>query len=289
MSLSHSCVRPVDGAVADVDRVLHRTALTGVGAFRCPPSHPKFADSGPIRNHCFVFPRTMSRIEHDRGDRFIADPTVVSLYNAGQVYRRAMVSPEGDHCDYFVVAPTVLRDALAARQSTAAEGDGTALFRQAYVRSAPRLYAAQRTVFRRVRARAIDDLELESAVFQLLDAVLDAGADVTPRALRGTPRARRQVDDVRRLLATEFSRPLSLTAIARAVQASPYHLSRAFRAATGQSIHQYRIQLRLRAALDRLPGCQDLTALALDLGFSSHSHFSATFRRTFGYAPSAWR
>jgi AraC-like DNA-binding protein len=38
-----------------------------------------------------------------------------------------------------------------------------------------------------------------------------------------------------------------------------------------------------------LDGCGDLTALALDLGFSSHSHFTDAFRRRFGMAPSSLR
>jgi AraC-like DNA-binding protein len=44
--------------------------------------------------------------------------------------------------------------------------------------------------------------------------------------------------------------------------------------------------LGLARALAELPHADDLTALALDLGFSSHSHFSAVFRRTFGLTPS---
>jgi AraC-like DNA-binding protein len=38
----------------------------------------------------------------------------------------------------------------------------------------------------------------------------------------------------------------------------------------------------------RLPESRgNLTALALELGFASHSHFTDTFRRAFGVAPSA--
>ena len=35
--------------------------------------------------------------------------------------------------------------------------------------------------------------------------------------------------------------------------------------------------------------CDDLTDLGLDLGFSSHSHFSAAFRAAYGRTPSAFR
>lgn len=69
-----------------------------------------------------------------------------------------------------------------------------------------------------------------------------------------------------------------------------FTLARIFKARTGLSLHAYRNQLRLRSALERLrePGV-DLIDIALDLGFSSHSHFTETFRRTFGKPPSAVR
>jgi AraC-like DNA-binding protein len=52
-------------------------------------------------------------------------------------------------------------------------------------------------------------------------------------------------------------------------------------------LYRYLTRLRLRAALERLAdGARDLTALALELGFSSHSHFADAFRREFGRTPS---
>jgi AraC-like DNA-binding protein len=52
-------------------------------------------------------------------------------------------------------------------------------------------------------------------------------------------------------------------------------------------IHRYLTLLRLRASLDRLAeGASNLTALALEFGFSSHSHFADAFRREFGRTPS---
>jgi AraC-like DNA-binding protein len=69
-----------------------------------------------------------------------------------------------------------------------------------------------------------------------------------------------------------------------------FHLARTFKARTGFSLHGYRNQLRLRAALERLRDPKAaLIDIALDLGFSSHSHFTETFRRNFGKTPSAVR
>src|SRR5947207_2543337 len=77
---SPSAVTP-QTALPPFDRVVFETPSVRVGAFRCPPSHPSFADSGPIRDHCFVFPRTPVLIQHKDRRPFAADPTVVTLYN----------------------------------------------------------------------------------------------------------------------------------------------------------------------------------------------------------------
>lgn len=285
--LSKSCLRPVADEVRDVDRLIAETPLVGVGAFRCAPDHPRFTDSGPIRNHCFVFPRTSSVIEHDSGDRFVGDQTRISLYNPGQAYLRSAISPEGDHSDYFVVAPHVLRDALAARRAAMADADDTRLFPRSHTTSAAPLYLRQRRLFQAARDTRLDAFEIESAVMSLLDDVLTGvvrPADPVRRVV--TPAF---VEDAERLLAARYADSLSLNDLSRSLGVSAFHLCRVFRAHTGTSLHQRRDQLRLRAALNRLEQQQDLTTIALDVGYSSHSHFTAAFRRAFGVAPSRLR
>jgi AraC-like DNA-binding protein len=62
-----------------------------------------------------------------------------------------------------------------------------------------------------------------------------------------------------------------------------------FRKVEGMPLYRYQLRLRLARALDLLPGYEDLTQLGLDLGFSSHSHFSAAFREAYGRSPSEFR
>jgi AraC family transcriptional regulator len=82
---------------------------------------------------------------------------------------------------------------------------------------------------------------------------------------------------------------LRLADIAAALGVSAFHLCRSFRMATGSTLHACRNRLRLQHALDRVTSGEDLTTLALDLGYSSHSHFTSAFRRLFGATPSAVR
>lgn len=272
-----------------VDRVVRRTSSVSVGAFRCPRRHPLFADSGPIENDVFVFPRTRVTIAHAGGRRFVADPTVVTLYNRGQLYARGPVDEVGDHCDYYAVDRALALELARARDPGVDERP----FRFDHAPSPPGAYMRQRALFDRLAgADPPGDLEIDETVLGLLASVLDAaqGAHARMGALPDERDGDEVVLRTRMVLGARFAESLSLTDLARAVGVSRGRLCRVFRRRTGTTLHAYREQLRLRAALTALetPGC-DLTGLALDLGYSSHSHFSANFRRSFGRPPSAAR
>jgi AraC-like DNA-binding protein len=87
-------------------------------------------------------------------------------------------------------------------------------------------------------------------------------------------------------LEAEFANRSLLADVARAVGASPAHLTVLFRRVEGVPLHRYLMQLRLQRAVAMLPCADDLTKLALEVGFSSHSHFTAAFRRRYGVTPS---
>jgi AraC-like DNA-binding protein len=64
---------------------------------------------------------------------------------------------------------------------------------------------------------------------------------------------------------------------------SPFHLAHVFSKEVGTSVYRYAIRLRLANALNAvLDSNVDLTSIALDTGFASHSHFTARFREFFG-------
>lgn len=98
----------------------------------------------------------------------------------------------------------------------------------------------------------------------------------------GTPAVERALAH----LAEHFTRNDTLAQIGQAAASSPFHLARAFRRVTGTSLHGHRTRLRITEALRRLDGgADDLAALALDLGFCSHGHFTQVFRRACGATP----
>jgi len=134
--------------------------------------------------------------------------------------------------------------------------------------------------------QAPDDLVAEEAVVALLRAALQ---DDRPRPTRVGPTTRWLIRQAKEFLASELSTDISLSDVGQAVGASPAYLTDVFRREEGVALHQYLTHLRLARALAELPHADDLTVLALDLGFSSHSHFSAVFRRVFGLTPSRFR
>jgi AraC-like DNA-binding protein len=273
--------------VPSPDRVVFATPDVCVGAFRCPIDHPSFRNSGPSSHDCFAFPRTAVVIRH--GDRrIVADATVATLYNRAQEYEREPLSPNGDVCEWFGVSPRLLRDVLAARDERAAQDERRPIrFTHAPIDAS--LYLRQRAVYRAVAGRGADPLWAEEAILDLTDRVLAAAYDAPSPAV-DTRRTRDLVHDTACVLARDPAAPLGLAAIADAIGASMFHVSRCFRAGTGRTLHDYRTELRLRASLEGLESAhRDLSRVALDSGFSSHSHFTAAFRRRFGITPSAAR
>ena len=70
---------------------------------------------------------------------------------------------------------------------------------------------------------------------------------------------------------------------------SPVYLTQIFQEVEGLPLYRYQLRLRLARALDLLAQYDDLTSLSLDLGFSSHSHFTTAFRQAYGRSPSQFK
>lgn len=280
---------------ANYDRIHFRSGPFTIGSFTCRPGDPGFDDTGPIGGYLLVFPRTAVTITHAGCDSDVADRTVVMTYNLGQEYRRDPLSPEGDHCDWFAVAPEAVVDVAAAWDPTVLDRPSRPFrFRRGPADAS--LYLAQRQLVTEVSTGAgADAAAVEEGVLTLLEGAVAASYRVrgfspvaaSPGAWR---RQRALVEAVREELARDHRVAVTLADLGDRLGASPFHLSRLFRRYTGTTVHRYRDELRLRYALGRLRDPRaDLTEVALDAGYSSHSHFGRAFRRAFGAPPSAIR
>src|SRR5215471_4582260 len=87
-----------------------------------------------------------------------------------------------------------------------------------------------------------------------------------------------------------FDSDLSLQALANESGYSRVHFVRMFRVATGYSPHNYLLNLKLERVQELLKNpAKSLIDIALDCGFSSHSHMTRLFRKMVGVTPSAYR
>ena len=274
--------------MVDPDRVVWESGLVRVGAFRCPVGDPLFFDSGPARNYCFVFPRTAVSIQHEDERAFVANPNIVTFYNCGQEYRRGAISPHGDRCDWFGVSAEVARDVVRSFDE-AVDDRPERPFRFSRGLSDATSFLMQRRLFASVAAGGpVEALALEEAVIALLERVV--GSVYGARRSGAPVKQEDAICEAERILSRNWDRDLHLADVAREVGLSVYHLCRTFRRITGNTLHQYRSELRVRACLELVaaPGAR-LVDVAMDAGFCSHSHFTNAFHRAFGEPPSALR
>jgi AraC family transcriptional regulator len=133
-----------------------------------------------------------------------------------------------------------------------------------------------------LRSGSAGAAESEELLFDALGCLFKDARAMRLRRFDGSRRLAR----VEEAIIAQAGENLRIGQLAELAGCSPFHLCRMFRAQTGQSLRQFRLQQRLGTALGRLAeGEDDLAALACDLGFSSHSHMTAAFRRQFGRSP----
>jgi AraC-like DNA-binding protein len=95
---------------------------------------------------------------------------------------------------------------------------------------------------------------------------------------------------VRDLIDRAYAERLDIPALARSANVSESYFSRSFKAAFGETPHQYVMSRRMERA-KALLRTNDLsvTEICLAVGFTSLGSFSSQFRRLVGTSPTAYR
>jgi AraC-like DNA-binding protein len=95
---------------------------------------------------------------------------------------------------------------------------------------------------------------------------------------------------VRDLIDRAYAAPLDVPALARSAHVSEAYFSRSFKAAFGETPHQYLLRRRMERAKALLrAGKLPVTEVCLAVGFTSLGSFSTQFRRFVGESPTAYR
>jgi AraC-like DNA-binding protein len=278
-------------------RSLYDSPIVSVRDYRCRAGRGGPAAEEHAALNQIVFVRRGAFCKHFGRRAVTADVNQAVFFAKGSTYRVSHPADCGDRGTVFVPSPRVLNDIIRELDPSI---DDRPEWPFPFV-TGPcdcGVFWRHHELVRRLEAAETDPPEplwAGGTALRLIADVLEAAF-----ARHGLPRKRRRHDTdadhadraeaAKTYLASRLGERVTLGDVAGAVHASPFHLARVFQQRTGVPVHRYLTRLRLRAALERLAGgADDLTALALELGFSSHSHFAAAFRREFRRTPSGVR
>ncbi len=212
----------------------------------------------------------------------VATPNHAVFISSGQPYRVTFPGCIGDECLTLRLSAEGLAQLVPEAMSRDGFDDSIAASRAVLP---PAAILARGLLWRRFRRGEADPLLVEELGVGLLSSALRA-----VRGSRAKGRKLRHVERVKEAISTSPERKWTLAELAGMVGISPCHLAHVFKEESGTSVYRYALRSRLAKALNAvLDSNLDLTSIALDAGFASHSHFTARFRAFFGLTPDALR
>ena len=280
---------PLRGAGGELEaRWLFDGPVLRIGSWKCRSRGESRGDGRSLGWYQIAFLDRGVFMLHSRGKTEIVDQSGALIHSPLFEFRTSHPFGCGDAGTFFALPSEAFAD-LAGRNGISSRKFSAEPFHVSHSVVTSRAYLRVRLLVARLsRKESADALEVEESSTFLLERILsDAATRVGNAKPRAAARARRQriVEDAKERLASNYRRPSRLGAFAGEMGVSPFHLCRLFREETGISMHRYVNRLRLRSALRGAIAGADLGQLALESGFSSHSHFTAAFRREFGAAP----
>jgi AraC family transcriptional regulator len=125
---------------------------------------------------------------------------------------------------------------------------------------------------------------------RLIHGYAGPDGDGSPALARGTALGPRRLKRVCEFIEANLGRELRLHQLAQVACLSQYHFARAFKRATGQTVHQYLTTVRLERAKELLAASESSIAdIAFQCSFSSQANFTKAFARTLGISPGRYR
>ena len=257
--------------------------LLQIGWFEARPATDACGDVERQDRNAIVLPLSGVFAKHETSGRHvIGTPSHAVLFAPDAPYRIGFPGGIGDRALTLRfdrdLAPDLL-EARGARETTAPIGllPGRAMVLRNLLRT-------------RLKNGVADALEIETLGLDLLGMSLDAMRNSVPRARPATlDRRMRAVERVKEAVAMAPGNKWSVTRLAGVAHLSPFHLCRVFHEIAGTSLYDYVLRERLAQSLDAVLDGDDITGIALDAGFTSHSHFTARFGAFFGCTPATLR
>jgi AraC family transcriptional regulator len=102
--------------------------------------------------------------------------------------------------------------------------------------------------------------------------------------------SKQRLSDVLDYIHSNLHRNLGVAEIARVAFISPYYFGKLFKRSTGQTVHQYVLDQRVRRAQSLLSTTdKGLTEIACSVGLANQSHFTTVFKTKMGVTPGYFR
>jgi len=262
---------------------LLETATLTIRDVRCSGDCRHKSPSECATSTQLVFPYRGAFMRHVGAAQTVAEMNQIVFFNEDEEYAVSHPVEGGDACLSIAIDQDLLRELAPTGQL---EAGAPVVFRHARRGIDPRAQALVALLRYGLSRGAIETLEAETLALTLIRRSL---GERTSHAKATTYGKGKLVDRTKLLLASDPGRRWTLAAIARQVGVSPVYLTQVFAQAEGVPLYRYQLRLRLARALDLLAHYDDLTMLALDLGFSSHSHFTAAFRQAYGCSPAEFQ
>lgn len=226
-----------------------------------------------------VFPYRGTYVRHVGRDDAVADANQLILFNRGESYRISHPVAGGDSSLSLALEEGILRE-LVSKEYLRPGCD--LAFRMQRMRIDPRAQALVSLLCHGLSRAIAEPLQAETLILTLVRRALGERTSRPPGSTYGR---RRLVDRAKLAISADPARRWKLAEIAAEVGVSPVYLTQSFQQVEGLPLYRYQLRCRLARALDLLHECDNLSALALDLGFSTHSHFTSAFRQLYGRTP----
>jgi len=230
-----------------------------------------------------VYPYRDVFMRHVGRNDTVAEANQVLFFNAGQGYRISHPVDGGDACIDLSIDESLLAELAPGDQVQAGELFG---FKRQRRRVDPRAQALVALLRHGLGRNVAETLEAETLALTLVRRSL---GERTSHAAGASAGRQKLVDRAKLVLSSDLARRWTLAEIATEVGVSPVYLTQVFQQVEATPLYRYQLRLRLARALDLLGEYDDLTALGLDLGFSSHSHFTSSFRQAYGQTPAEFQ
>ena len=259
-------------------RTIFKCETIAVDDYRCESG----AGAAPVTEHhaghSISFVRRGSFGYHSRGRAFELVAGSVLIGHPGDDYVCTHDHVCGDECLSFFLSPELVETI----------GDAPAIWRAGALPPVPELMVMAELA--QAAADGTGAIGLDEAGILFADRFARIVADRAPRNLTVSARDRSRAVAAALWIDENAAQNLSLEAVAREVELSPFHFLRLFARVVGVTPHQYLVRSRLRRAARMLATeAGSVTDVAYDSGFSDLSNFVRTFHKVAGVSPLRFR